>query len=93
MKEVICDIDLLLIMSVNPGWGGQKYIKGSEKKIKEAVELISSSGSAAVVEVDGGINIETAKLSYSSGASVLVAGSFIYGSKGHYSERIASLRT
>ncbi len=92
VKEILRDIDLLLIMTINPGWGGQKYIAGCEEKIREAAALIKSSGSGAVIEVDGGINATTGKLVVSAGATVLVAGSFIYQAKGSYAERVSELR-
>ena len=77
---------MVLVMSVNPGWGGQKYIDAASDKIKEI-----RSYSSVLIEVDGGINEQTAKQAISSGADILVAGSFIFGS-GDYKGQIAKLR-
>ena len=79
-------VDMVLIMSVNPGFGGQKFIEFSLDKIKEVREL----NSKIEIEVDGGINSETAKKCVDAGATVLVAGSYVFG--GDYKERIDSLR-
>ena len=73
-------IDLVLIMSVNPGFGGQKFIPEAITKVKQAKELIQSKNSKAVIEVDGGVNLDTGKLLAEAGADVLVAGSFVFNS-------------
>lgn len=77
---VLEDIDLVLVMSVNPGFGGQKFIPAVLPKIEKLSEIIKVKGLSIEIQVDGGINIETAPSVYKSGASVLVAGSAIFGS-------------
>ncbi len=79
LSEVIADIDRVLIMSVNPGFGGQKFIQRSIDKIGQTAELIAKSGSKALIEVDGGIDTETAPSVVKAGADVLVAGNAIFG--------------
>jgi len=81
LKEIIADIDLVLIMSVNPGFGGQKFIPQSLKKIKQTAEMIAANNSAAVLEVDGGIDTETAANVVRAGANVLVAGNAVFSKK------------
>lgn len=78
LRDVIEDIDLVLLMSVNPGFGGQKFISHTTKKVQELRQLIKETGSKALIEVDGGVNEETAKLLKEAGADVLVAGSYIF---------------
>lgn len=80
LENVIADLDLVLIMSVNPGFGGQKFIHQAVEKVKQTKTLIQNSGSKAVIEVDGGVNLETGKLLVDAGAEALVAGSFVFGS-------------
>jgi ribulose-phosphate 3-epimerase len=80
LEHVIRDLDLVLIMSVNPGFGGQKFIPSAELKVAQAKNLIHHCGSKALVEVDGGVNLETGKSLVKSGADVLVAGSFVFSS-------------
>ncbi|HLP51103.1 MAG TPA: ribulose-phosphate 3-epimerase [Chitinophagales bacterium] len=80
LSEVIHLIDLVLIMSVNPGFGGQKFISTATRKVKEAKALIQSSGSAAKIEVDGGVGLGNAKELIDAGADVLVAGNAVFGS-------------
>lgn len=77
---VLEDIDLVLVMSVNPGFGGQKFIPAVLPKIEKLSEIIKVKGLSIEIQVDGGINIETAPSVYKSGASVLVAGSAFFGS-------------
>lgn len=81
LENVIHDLDLVLIMSVNPGFGGQKFIQNAVLKVEQAKNLIHRCGSKAVVEVDGGVNLETGKELVEAGADVLVAGSFVFNSK------------
>lgn len=78
--DIIQDLDLVLIMSVNPGFGGQPFIPHSIKKVEELRRLIDSTGSKAVIEVDGGVNLETGRLLAEAGADVLVAGSYVFNS-------------
>lgn len=81
LKEVIMDIDMVLIMSVNPGFGGQKFIENTYKKVKELRGLIDSSKSETLIEIDGGVNLETGAKLLKSGADALVAGSFVFRSE------------
>jgi ribulose-phosphate 3-epimerase len=80
LEDVIADLDLVLIMSVNPGFGGQKFIQNAINKVKQTKDLIIKSGSKALIEVDGGVNLETGKQLIEAGADVLVAGSFVFNS-------------
>ncbi|MDR1897201.1 MAG: ribulose-phosphate 3-epimerase [Prevotellaceae bacterium] len=80
LEHIITDIDLLLIMSVNPGFSGQRFIIGSLNKIRQAKELITKTGSNTLIEVDGGISLENAAEIYSAGADVLVASNAIFSS-------------
>ncbi len=80
LKDVIDMLDLVLIMSVNPGFGGQKFIPHAVNKVQEAKELIAQKNSKALIEVDGGVNLETGKLLVEAGADALVAGSFVFNS-------------
>lgn len=80
LENVIADLDLVLIMSVNPGFGGQKFIHQAIEKVKQTKELIAATGSKALIEVDGGVNLETGKLLVEAGAQALVAGSYVFGS-------------
>lgn len=80
LENVIADLDLVLIMSVNPGFGGQKFIHGAIEKVKQTKDLIAKTGSKAIIEVDGGVNTETGKLLVDAGAQALVAGSFVFNS-------------
>ena len=92
LHDIIDDIDLLLIMSVNPGWGGQAFIETSVDKLKEAAALIKSSGKNIYLEVDGGITDVTVKRCVDAGANLLVSGSYIFKDKNQYKQRITSLR-
>ena len=78
VREVIGELDLLLIMSVNPGFGGQKFIPHSLDKIRRARQLLDSVGSGAVLEVDGGVARDTIRACYDAGASTFVAGNAIF---------------
>ena len=78
VQEVTCELDLLLIMSVNPGFGGQKFIDGSIDRIRRARRLLANTGSKAVLEVDGGINRETIRECWRAGADTFVAGNAIF---------------
>jgi ribulose-phosphate 3-epimerase len=80
LEEVIKDLDLVLIMSVNPGFGGQKFIHSSVDKVKKLAQLIQEKKSNAIIEVDGGVNLETGLELKKAGAQALVAGSFVFGS-------------
>lgn len=78
LTEIIRDIDLVCLMSVNPGFGGQQFIPHTLVKIRELKELINSSGSAALIEIDGGVTLENAPSIVSAGADVLVAGNTVF---------------
>ncbi len=80
LEEIITDADLILVMSVNPGFGGQSFIKESISKISRLRDLIIKSGSNALIEVDGGVDLHNAKTLFDAGANVLVAGSSVFGS-------------
>jgi len=81
LKSIISDIDLVCIMSVNPGFGGQSFIKNTFNKVKELRNLINDNNSNAIIEVDGGVNSNNAKKLIECGANVLVAGSFVFKSE------------
>jgi ribulose-phosphate 3-epimerase len=80
LEDVIQDLDLVLIMSVNPGFGGQSFIENTYKKIIQLRDLIDKSGSKALIEVDGGVNDQNMPKLLAAGANVLVAGSFVFRS-------------
>ncbi len=93
LDYVIEDIDLVLVMSVNPGFGGQKFLASQLKKIEAIANRVAKEGLDVVVEVDGGIDPETAALAISAGAGALVAGSATFrGGPGAYADNIRSLR-
>lgn len=79
LVDIIEDVDLVLIMSVNPGFGGQKFIPHAVKKTRELRQLVDSTGSKAIIEVDGGVNLETGAQLAAAGADMVVAGSFVFG--------------
>jgi ribulose-phosphate 3-epimerase len=79
LEEVLDDVDLVLIMSVNPGYGGQSYIPQSTEKIRRARALLDRRGSAAALEVDGGITADTIADAWSAGADTFVAGTAVFG--------------
>ena len=81
LEDIIVDLDLVLIMSVNPGFGGQSFIENTHKKITDLRKLIEETGSSALIEVDGGVNSDNAEQLVASGANVLVAGSFVFKSE------------
>ena len=78
LEDIICDVDLVLLMSVNPGFGGQKFIPHTVEKVRQLRALIQKHGSNALIEIDGGVNLETGLQLRQAGADVLVAGSFIF---------------
>jgi len=80
LKDVIADIDLVCVMSVNPGFGGQKFIENTFDKIVELKQLIVERKSQALIEIDGGVNQQNAKPLLDVGANVLVAGNFVFSS-------------
>ena len=91
LEDIICDVDMVLLMSVNPGFGGQKFIENTIQKVQRLRRLIDESGSKALIEVDGGVQQETAPRLVKAGVDVLVAGSYVFGSE-NPEERIRGLR-
>ncbi|MBD5217194.1 MAG: ribulose-phosphate 3-epimerase [Bacteroidales bacterium] len=81
LVDIVEDVDLILIMSVNPGFGGQPFIEHSVKKVRELRALIDSTDSHALIEVDGGVNDRTGALLAEAGADILVAGSYVFGAE------------
>ncbi len=81
LEDIIQEVDLVLLMSVNPGFGGQKFIENTYKKIAETKDLILSSNSQALIQVDGGVNLDNAAKLFDAGADVLVAGNAVFSSE------------
>lgn len=80
LEDTLADIDLVCLMSVNPGFGGQKFIENTYKKVTELKALIKKTNSKALIEIDGGVNLQNASLLLKAGADVLVAGNFVFSS-------------
>ena len=80
LEDIICDVDMVLLMSVNPGFGGQKFIENTIGKVKRLRKLIYEKGSHALIEVDGGVQGETAPRLVDAGVDVLVSGSYVFKS-------------
>lgn len=80
LEDIIQDVDMVLLMSVNPGFGGQAFIENTINKVKRLRRMISEAGSKAVIEVDGGVQAETAPRLVAAGVDVLVSGSYIFKS-------------
>lgn len=91
LTDILDDLDLVLIMSVNPGFGGQKFIPNAINKVARLRKMIDERGLNTFIEVDGGVNLHTGKQLLDAGADVLVAGSFVFSS-GHPSKTIAELK-
>lgn len=81
LEDVLCEIDLALIMSVNPGFGGQKFIPRSVDKVRQLRQMIDRSGSKCLIEIDGGINKDNVAMLASAGVDAFVAGSSVFGSE------------
>ncbi len=81
LEEVISDLDLVLIMSVNPGFGGQSFIEGAIEKTAKLKALITAKGASTLIEIDGGVNDKTGKQLLEAGADALVAGSYVFKSE------------
>lgn len=81
LEDIVQDLDEVLLMSVNPGFGGQKFIENTIKKTAQARELVDRTGSKAIIEIDGGVNLETGSRLVAVGAHALVAGSFVFKSE------------
>lgn len=80
LEDIINDVDLVLLMSVNPGFGGQKFIENTTRKVRRLRDLIAQSGSKALIEIDGGVQGETAPRLVEAGSDVLVSGSYVFKS-------------
>ena len=80
LEDIIEDVDLVLLMSVNPGFGGQKFIPRILDKVRDLKEMIARRNSHAVIEIDGGVNLDTGRQLVEAGADALVAGSFVFHS-------------
>lgn len=91
LDDIIHDVDMVLLMTVNPGFGGQKFIEHSIEKVKKLKALIQQSGSHALIQVDGGVNAETGRRLVEAGTDVLVAGSYVFGAE-NPEERIRLLK-
>lgn len=91
LTDILDDLDLVLIMSVNPGFGGQKFIPNAINKVARLRKMIDERGLNTLIEVDGGVNLHTGKQLLDAGADVLVAGSFVFSS-GHPAKTIAELK-
>lgn len=91
LEDTIKDIDLVCIMSVNPGFGGQSFIENTYKKIKQLKQIIEANGASTKIEIDGGVTDQNAKQLIEAGADALVAGSFVFGSL-NPTETISSLK-
>lgn len=91
LEDIIQDVDMVLLMTVNPGFGGQKFIEHSIEKVKALRNLINRTGSKALIEVDGGVNGDTGKRLAEAGVDVLVAGSYVFCAE-EPEERIKELR-
>ena len=81
LEDIINDVDMVLLMSVNPGFGGQKFIENTIDKVKRLRQLINEKGSKALIEVDGGVQGETAPRLVAAGVDVLVSGSYVFGAQ------------
>lgn len=81
LEEIVADLDMVLLMSVNPGFGGQKFIERTVEKTRKLKKLIADSGSHAEIEIDGGVNLETGRRLVEAGADILVAGSYVFGAE------------
>ncbi|WP_163323315.1 ribulose-phosphate 3-epimerase [Draconibacterium mangrovi] len=92
LEDIIGDLDMVLLMSVNPGFGGQEFIENTYRKVAQLRELIDSTDTDCKIEIDGGVNYETGKKLLDKGADVLVAGSFVF-SAGNPKEIISGLKS
>jgi len=92
VRDILPDLDLLLVMSVNPGFGGQSFIEASSEKLRQARAMLDSIGSTAELEVDGGVGVGNAASIAATGATVLVAGSAVYGHTEGASAGVGAIR-
>lgn len=93
VREVLSDIDLLLVMSVNPGFGGQSFIPASTEKVRRARRMLDEVGSKALIEIDGGVDTGNARKLAAAGVDVLVAGSAVYGHPSGPAEGVRAIRS
>lgn len=91
VEDVLADADMILLMTVNPGFGGQKFIEHSIDKVRKLRRMIDDMGTDTLIQVDGGVNLETGRRLAEAGVDVLVAGSYVFGAE-HPEERVESLR-
>jgi ribulose-phosphate 3-epimerase len=91
LEDVIKDIDLVCIMSVNPGFGGQSFIENTYKKVEQLKEIITRNGASTLIEIDGGVTSKNAQQLVEAGADVLVAGSFVFNAE-NPTQTIADLK-
>ncbi|RXQ96838.1 ribulose-phosphate 3-epimerase [Ancylomarina salipaludis] len=91
LEDIIQDIDLVLLMSVNPGFGGQSFIENTYSKIEKLKALVAEKNTELIIEIDGGVNLETGKKLVEAGADALVAGSFVFNSE-NPTQTIADLK-
>jgi ribulose-phosphate 3-epimerase len=91
LEDIISELDMVLLMSVNPGFGGQVFIENTYKKVRQLKSIIEKNNPDCLIEVDGGINYETGKKLFENGADVLVAGSFVFNSN-YPAETIRNLK-
>lgn len=92
LEEVLEELDFIQLMTVNPGFGGQKFIQGQNEKIKRLDQSLRKRGLKKQIAVDGGIDVSTAPLAVKAGATILVAGSSIYNARGSVKENLRALR-
>jgi ribulose-phosphate 3-epimerase len=92
LDELLPEVDQVMVMSVNPGWGGQSFIEASVEKVRALRQEIDRRGLNVAIEVDGGINLTTGPRCAVAGADVLVAGSFVYNERSSVSENVRALR-
>lgn len=81
LEDIVCDVDMVLLMAVNPGFGGQPFIENTYNKVTQLKELLLRKNSNALIEVDGGVNHTNAPTLFEAGADVLVAGQYVFGAK------------
>ncbi len=81
LEDIISELDMVLLMSVNPGFGGQEFIENTYRKVSRLRNMIDKNGSGCLIEVDGGVNLETGRKLFEEGANVLVAGSFVFNAE------------
>lgn len=91
LEDIISDVDMVLLMSVNPGYGGQKFIENTLSKTRQLRELIERKNANALIEIDGGVNLDTGRKLMECGADILVAGNFVFKSQNPI-ETIKSLK-